>query len=168
MLPYSVLSLVFLLCYYRFPFTFPMNVVCIFFINSAPFKIVTMSLPSIVLLVLIPNLQLDQYEMEIICTTATISAIFIYPPPLYAATVPDCIAHKYMHPYILQSKSCENLHWFLVISQSILHIIISESSNSWYTVICTDHMFCVFYNKIWNNCCITMKWFFLSYMIHRN
>ena len=151
-----------------FSFNFSKECSMHFFINSAPSKIVTMSLPSIVLLVLIPNLQHDQYEMEIICTTATISAIYIYPPPLYAATVPDCIAHKYMHAYILQSKSCENLHWFLVISQSILHITISQSSNSWYTVICTDHMFCVVYNKIWNNCYITMKWFFLSYMIHRN
>ena len=151
-----------------FSFNFSKECSMHFFINSAPSKIVTMSLPSIVLLVHIPNLQHDQYEMEIICTTATISAISIYPPPLYAATVPDCIAHKYMHAYILQSKSCENLHWFLVISQSILHITISQSSNSWYTVICTDHMFCVVYNKIWNNCYITMKWFFLSYMIHRN
>ena len=160
MLLYSILSPVFLLCYHRFPLTFPRNVPT-FFINSAPSKIVPMSVPSIVLLVLIPNLQLDQCEMEIIWTTATISSIFIYPPPLYAVTVPDCIAH--MHVYILQSKNCENLHWCLVISQSILHITISQSSNSWNTVICTDHMFCVAYDKIWNNCYITMKWFFYIY-----
>ena len=148
---------------WSFSFNFSKECSKHFFINSAPSKIVTMSLPSIVLLVLIPNLQHDQYEMEIICTSATISAIFICPPPLNAVTVSDCIAHKYMHVYILQSKNCENLHLFLVISQSILHITISQSSNSWNTVICTDHMFCVVYNEIWNNYYITMKWFFTLY-----
>ena len=48
-----------------------------FFNNSAPSKIVTMSLPSIVLLVLIPNLQHDQYEMEIIFSATNFSSYII-------------------------------------------------------------------------------------------
>ena len=77
MILYSILSLVFLLCYYRFPLTYPGNITSIFFINSAPSKRVTLSLPSIVLLVLIPNLQHDQYEMEIIFSATNFSSYII-------------------------------------------------------------------------------------------
>ena len=48
-----------------------------FFNNSAASKIVTTSLLSIVLLVLIPNLQHDQYEMEITFSATNFSSYII-------------------------------------------------------------------------------------------
>ena len=160
MLLYNILSLVFLLCYDRFPWTFPRNVASIYSLILLLLRWLQWVFHQLSCLYLFPIFSMINTRWKLYAHRLLFRQYLYIRHPFTPVTVSDCIAHKYVHVYILQSKNCENLQWFLVISQSILHITISQSSNSWNTVICTDHMFCVVYNEIWNNYYITMKCFF--------